>query len=382
MRSPLLDTPGAVAAVAPDDTVAAHYGDPYAEQRALADGRALVDRSNREVVRISGPDRLSWLNSLSSQKLDDLAPGTLSQTLLLDPQGRVEHHLTLVDDGDAVWAHVEPGTATALVAFLEKMRFMLRVEVADMTSDYAVVSVAAPDPSRISSPPEAAEAPAEPGAAPVSISGSIVMGGDRLVPRERLAGLAGETGLRLAGLWAFEALRIEAYVPRLGFETDHKTIPHEVGWIGGAVHLAKGCYRGQETVARVHNLGHPPRRLVFLHLDGSVDTLPPHGAPITLDSASSHPEPPHAVETGIVLESPSTTAAAGEGQETAVQIGFVGSSARHYELGPIALAVVKRTVPVDAQLLAGGVAATQEVIVPPDAGRNVQIDPGLRRRIR
>ncbi|MEN3537475.1 folate-binding protein [Microbispora sp. ZYX-F-249] len=355
MRSPLLDTHGAVAAQAPDETVAAHYGDPFAEQRALAGGRALVDRSNREVVRISGPDRLSWLNDLSSQRLDTLPPDTPTQTLLLDPQGRVEHHLTLVDDGEAVWAHVEPGTSAELVAFLEKMRFMLRVEIADVTADYAVVSVAPPGPAGSTA------------ATGVTVEGAVAMGGDALVPRERLGGLPDELGLRPAGLWAYEALRIAAYVPRLGFETDHKTIPHEVGWIEAAVHLSKGCYRGQETVARVHNLGHPPRRLVFLHLDGSVDELPPHGAPVTLG-----------VGTPIEAE----PEAAVEGSAEPGQIGFVGSSARHFELGPIALAVVKRTVPVDIDLLAGGVAASQEVVVPPDAGRNVKIDPALRRRIR
>ncbi|MEV7966574.1 folate-binding protein [Sphaerisporangium sp. NPDC088356] len=353
MRSPLLDTPGAVAAETPDDTVAAHYGRLYAEQHALAAGEALVDRSNREVVQISGPDRLSWLNDLSSQKLDTLAPGTPTQTLLLDAQGRLEHHLTLVDDGQSVWAHVEPGTSAALVAFLEKMRFMLRVEVADVTAAYAVVTVLAPG--------------AGDGAARPAPEGVIAIGGDLLVPRERLGGFAEELGLSLAGLWAYEALRIEAHMPRAGFETDHKTIPHEVGWIGSAVHLAKGCYRGQETVARVHNLGHPPRRLVFLHLDGSVDTLPHHGAPVTLGVGSPREGDPEA---------------AVEGSAEPGQVGFVGSSARHHELGPIALAVVKRTVPVDISLLAGGVAAGQEVIVPPDAGRNVTIDPSLRRRIR
>ncbi|MBP2704988.1 folate-binding protein YgfZ [Microbispora sp. RL4-1S] len=360
MRSPLLDTPGAVAGQTPDDSVAAHYGDPYAEQRALVRGEALVDRSNREVVRITGADRLSWLNSLSSQKLDALTPGTPTQTLLLDPQGRVEHHLTLVDDGEAVWAHVEPGTAGSLVAFLDKMRFMLRVEVADVTSAYAVVTVAAPV--------------ASPDGPPVRLTppdGAVAVGGDLIVPRERLASLPEELGLRPAGLWAYEALRIAAHLPRLGFETDHKTIPHEVGWIGEAVHLSKGCYRGQETVARVHNLGHPPRRLVFLHLDGSVDVLPPHGAPVTLGPGSPARAVPDGPEQGPE-----------EGAAEPGRIGFVGSSARHYELGPIALAVVKRTVPVDAGLLAGGVAAAQEVVVPPDAGRNVAIDPALRRRVR
>lgn len=312
MRSPLLDLPGAVAAEAPDADVAAHYGDLFAEQRALLKGEAVVDRSNREIVRISGADRLKWLNDLTSQKLDLLQPGVWTQTLVLDLQGRVEHHLTLIDDGEAVLAHVEPGAAAALIDYLDRMRFMLRVEVS-LVEDLAVLSTADEDV---------------------------------LVPR---AELADHLGKPLAGLWAYEALRIEGHRPRLGLDTDHKTIPHEVGWIGEAVHLTKGCYRGQETVARVHNLGHPPRRLVFLHLDGSVDTLPPHNAPVVLD-----------------------------GQE----VGFVGSSARHHELGPIALALVKRTVPVDAPLLAGGVAAGQEVIVPPDAGRNVAIDPALRRRIR
>ncbi|MEO3892502.1 folate-binding protein [Nonomuraea sp. B5E05] len=312
MRSPLLDLPGAVAADAPDSDVAAHYGDLFAEQRALAKGEAVVDRSNREVIRVSGADRLKWLNDLTSQKLDALTPGEWTQTLDLDLQGRVQHHLTLVDDGESVLAHVDPGTAQSLIDYLDRMRFMLRVEVSRV-DDLAVLSTADED---------------------------------FLVPR---AELPEHLGRPVAGLWAYEALRIEAGRPRLGFETDHKTIPHEVGWIGAAVHLTKGCYRGQETVARVHNLGHPPRRLVFLHLDGSVDTLPPHGAPVIFESQ---------------------------------EIGVVGTAARHHELGPIALAVVKRTVPVDAPLLAGGVAATQEVIVPPDAGRNVSIDPSLRRRIR
>ncbi|TDD12998.1 YgfZ/GcvT domain-containing protein [Nonomuraea diastatica] len=312
MRSPLLDLPGAVAADAPDSDVAAHYGDLFAEQRALAKGEAVVDRSNREVIRVSGADRLKWLNDLTSQKLDALTPGEWTQTLDLDLQGRVQHHLTLVDDGESVLAHVEPGTAQSLIDYLDRMRFMLRVEVSRV-DDLAVLSTA---------------------------------GEDFLVPR---AELHEHLGRPVAGLWAYEALRIEAGRPRLGFETDHKTIPHEVGWVGAAVHLTKGCYRGQETVARVHNLGHPPRRLVFLHLDGSVDTLPPHGAPVIFESQ---------------------------------EIGVVGTAARHHELGPIALAVVKRSVPVDASLLAGGVAATQEVIVPPDAGRNVTIDPSLRRRIR
>lgn len=262
----------------PDAGAPWHYGDPYAEQRALAAGDAAVDLSHRPVVRIAGPDRLTWLHSLTSQHLSELPPGQWSQALILSPHGHVEHHLALIDDGAAVLAHVEPGTVEALLKYLAMMVFWSKVEITDASADYAVLRSAS---------------------------------GDELVPRGELAARMGAFD-RPAGLWAAEALRVEAGEPRLGFETDHRTIPAEVGWIGSAVHLDKGCYRGQETVARVHNLGRPPRRLVQLHLDGSDAGLPAHGDQVM-------------------------------GAEDRV-VGFVGTAARHYELGPIALALVKRTV--------------------------------------
>jgi folate-binding protein YgfZ len=340
MDSPLLSAPGAVPGEAPDAGVAAHYGNPYAEQRALAAGTGMTDRSHRGVVRITGPDRLSWLHSLTTQDLEHLAPGQTAEALILSPQGHIEHHLTLTDDGDALWAHVEPGTAGTLLAFLESMRFMLRVEPADVTDDYAVLTVTRALPA--DSLPEGVSA---------ALRGAV--GTDLLVARPHLQAAAtkfADAGLTLAGMQAYEALRIAARRPRLGLDTDHRTLPHEVGWIESAVHLNKGCYRGQETVARVHNLGHPPRRLVFLHLDGSEDRLPGHGDPVQLEDAV---------------------------------VGFVGSAARHYELGPIGLALIKRTTPVDATLQAAGLPAAQEVVVPPDAGANVKVTlkrrPGLVR---
>ncbi len=332
--SELLKIEGAVAASGVDQGVAAHYGDPMREQRALEGAAGFVDRSNRGVLTITGPDRLSWLHSLTTQQLEKLAAGSSAQALILSPTGHIEHHLTLTDDGSTSWIHVEPGTAPALLSFLTSMRFMLRVEVADVSSRYAVLSVLGPRAGDLAAELDGMAARVEPGS-----FGSI----DLIVARDLLAGAAGELARRgavPAGMWAFEALRIAAHVPRFGLDTDHRTIPHEVGWIGTAVHLNKGCYRGQETVARVHNLGHPPRRLVFLDLDGSVDRLPAHGDPVELDGA---------------------------------KVGFTGSAARHYEQGPIGLALVKRTVPVAATLLAGGVAASQEVIVPPDAGANVKV---------
>ncbi|HUK70454.1 MAG TPA: glycine cleavage T C-terminal barrel domain-containing protein [Streptosporangiaceae bacterium] len=348
MDTPLLRSPGAVAADEPDSSVAAHYGEPFAEQRALTGGAGLVDRSNRGVVRITGPDRLSWLHSLTTQHLERLAPDTATQALVLSPNGHVEHHLTLVDDGTAVWAHVEPGMAAGLVSFLDSMRFMLRVEAADVSGQFAVLTLKGPRAGDLA--PEAAATLRQP------------FGIDLIVMRDQLETLAaqltgprgtghgatgqgatgqGDSGARLAGMWAFEALRIAAHQPRFGLDTDHRTIPHEVGWIATAVHLDKGCYRGQETVARVHNLGHPPRRLVMLHLDGSADRLPSHGDPVELDG---------------------------------VAVGFVGSAARHFELGPIALALVKRTTPVTADFLAAGIAAAQEVVVSPDEGAKVKVN--------
>jgi len=340
----MLDIDGAVEATKPDEGVAAHYGDPAREQRAMAEGTVLVDRSNRGVVKITGPDRLGWLHNLTSQHLERLAPGTTTQALILNQQGHIEHHLTLTDDGTATWAHVEPGTTAALADYLNSMRFMLRVEVADLTADIAVLTLAGPisrDFAR-TIPGDSAPFPPEETGVEASMTGSF---GERdfLVPRERIAEVAAKLGLPVAGMWAFEAARIAARVPRPGLDTDHKTLPHEAGFIETAVHLNKGCYRGQETVARIHNLGHPPRRLVFLDLDGSDDRLPEHGAPLTLADGT--------------------------------QVGFAGSAARHFELGPIGLGLVKRSVPVDATLLADGIAAAQEVIVPPDAGANVKVGP-------
>jgi tRNA-modifying protein YgfZ len=321
MDSPLLAEPGAVPGTGPDAGVAAHYGDPYAEQRGIVAGWGVIDASHRGVIKITGQDRLSWLHSLTSQDTEHLVPGASAQALILDPQGHVEHELRLTDDGEAVWAHVEPGAAGPLLAFLTSMRFMLRVDPADVSDQYAVLTTIGPG------------RPAEGG---IAVADSFET--NVIVARADLAAevtARRSSGAVLAGTWAHEALRIAAGRARFGLDTDHRSIPHELGWIETAVHLSKGCYRGQETVARVHNLGHPPRRLVRLLLDGSEDRLPGHGDPVVLDGA---------------------------------QVGFTGSAARHYELGPVALALVKRTVPVDATLLADGIPAAQEVIVAPDAG--------------
>ncbi|MFF4537749.1 YgfZ/GcvT domain-containing protein [Streptomyces aureus] len=321
MKSPLLSLPGAVPAEGVDEGVAAHYGDLFREQRALADGVGFVDLSHRGVVTVTGDDRLAWLHLLLTQHVTDLPAGRATEALILSANGHIEHALYLVDDGTTVWMHTEPDTQEALVAYLESMKFFYRVEVADRTADFAVVELPAGSIAEVPAGVVVRETP---------------YGRDLFLPRADLESFA-ETAGPPAGLLAHEALRVEQHRPRLGFETDHRTIPHELGWIGTAVHLQKGCYRGQETVARVQNLGKPPRRLVFLHLDGSEVVLPPHGTELRL--ADEDP--------------------AGR------KIGFITTSVRHHELGPIALALVKRNVPVDAPLMADSTAAAQEVVVEP-----------------
>ncbi len=324
-----------------------HFGDPLREQRMLVAGRATVDISNRGVVTVSGPDRLTWLHSLTTQGLDRLAPGETSLALILSPHGHVEHELHVVDDGEVTWLIVPPGTAASLVDYLRSMQFMLRVEVTDRSDDFGVVwePVWEPAPGEVTwlVPPDFAgqghvDAGADRGGDASKYVGprpAPFAGREVVVARAELLERLGAADSR-AGSWALEALRIAAGVPRLGLETDHRTLPHEVGWIGPGVHLSKGCYRGQEAVARVHNLGHPPRRLVLLHLDGSDERLPAHGDPV------------------VVAER---------------EVGWIGSAAWHHELGPVATAIVKRSTPVDAEVTVrsaeGDIPGTQETVVLP-----------------
>jgi len=350
--SPLLARHGAVAGSGPDAGVAFHYGDPTAEARALRAGGAVVDLSQYGVVRVAGPDRLTWLNSITSQNLLELAPATSTELLVLSPQGHIEHAAGVVDDGEATWLITEGSHAPTLTAWLDRMKFMLRVEITDETARWAVLG----------EPVGAEGGPGEPvtwrDPWPHTAPGGTRYGPDDaahpglarpwrlvLVPRAGLEAAVVEreaAGWRLAGTWASEAARIEAWRPRLGRDVDDRSIPHELDWLRTAVHLSKGCYRGQESVARVHNLGRPPRRLVLLHLDGSGHLLPVGGARV------------------LAGERP---------------VGVVTSVARHDELGPVALAVLKRSAPIDVDLdvecEGGAVAARQEVIVP---GEGVSVD--------
>jgi len=313
-----------------DALVPWHYGDPFREQRQLIAGIGRVDLSHREVVKVIGPDRHEWLHALFTQHL--LEPFTSTEALSLSPNGHIEHDVHIVDDGTATWMIMEHGNAEALTVYLRKMKFRADVEISGESANFAVIGASghiqsdfpvwhSPSAYWTGDDSEVAYVPSRP--APWQVS-------ELIVPRDLLDQQLGDDR---AGTWAWEAHRIRAGVPRFGFETDHRTIPHELGLITPAVHLKKGCYRGQETVARVYNLGKPPRRLVQLQIDGSRNDLPTIGTPVFADG---------------------------------VEVGRLTSVVQDYESGPLGLAVVKRNVPLNTVLLVGDIAATQTPIVVAD----------------
>ena len=290
----------------PDKGAVWHFGEPVKEQRALEAGTAWADLSHFNIVAVTGEDRLKWLHDLTTQFVSDLQPGVWMPSLILDAQGHVEFQFNLVDDGTTTYLVLDPGYIEMLVEYLTKMKFMLRVDVRDASSEFVVLRA--------------------PGAAD-EIGGPFA-----LVPRAEVEDMKQTFGgvATQVGTWALDAERVAKGRPRIGFETDHKSIPNELGVLNTAVHMKKGCYRGQETVAKIFNLGNPPRRLVMLHLDGSDVGFPATGTKVEND--------------GVV-------------------VGFVGTVARHHELGTIALAIVKRNTPTDATLTIDGIPANQEVIV-------------------
>ena len=321
----------------PDAGTVWHYGDPLGEQRWAEHDAVVVDRSHRAVITLAGADRRSWLHSISTQHVAELPDGACTENLSLDGQGRVEDHWQQTELDGITYLDTEPWRGEPLLTYLKKMVFWSDVQPA--AADLAVLSLIGPklaSPDVLAAlgldrlPHEGTAVALEPAGAGFvrrmpTTPGQVEL--DLLVPRSdaeqwlhRLAG----AGVHRAGIWTYEALRVAARRPRLGVDTDERTIPHEVDWIGspgkGAVHLDKGCYRGQETVARVHNLGRPPRMLVLVHLDGSGER-PATDDPLLADGRT---------------------------------VGRLGTVVDHVDLGPIALALVKRGIPADTALITGG----------------------------
>lgn len=393
MSDAFLSLPGAVEALGANGVglgVPSHFGSPLVEQRALDAGDAIVSLSHRGIVTVAGEDRLNWLNSMTSQNVLSLEPGVSVETLLLDPQGHIEHAIRMVDDGERSWLLVDEGLKESLAAYLQRMRFALRVEVHDVSDEF--VALLAFDGGKVlptlrSSGLVVCEwrdpwATVQPGGAQYAHAGQSDTNTSHgshgwsaihlIINRTDVSAVAAMVSagdFSAAGLMSLDALEVRAWRPSQHSDVDIRAIPHEFDWLRTAVHLNKGCYRGQETVAKVHNLGHPPRRLTLLHLDGSDGELPRPGALVFMSGTSA--------------------------DEQAKPVGRVTRSALHYEWGGIALALLKRGTPEDASLEVrlgddsddsdasrssiSVIAATQEVIVPSDAGktRNVARMPRI-----
>ena len=322
-----------------------HFGDPMIEQRKLSAGEAICLLDAQGVISVSGDDRLSWLHSLLSQNLKNLNPGDSAEALLLDPQGHIEQVIKVSDDGETTWLIVDKSQTENLLSWLQKMVFRMKVEITDRSESFATVGSVEPisEIGFVSNNHPLIWKDQWPG---------VVAGGyrysDRVVKHSWFEHLVTVDGIEktlsgkvLAGTMAADGIRVAAGRPKAQNEVDDRSLPHELDLLATAVHLSKGCYRGQESVAKVHNLGHPPRRLTFLHLDGSEHALPDVGDEVKV---------------------------AGDEKTR----GKITSVAQHFEMGPIALAVISRSVPEDAALEVSGkhgvIAATQEIIVPSTAG--------------
>lgn len=302
---------------------------PFVDQRDLVDGTAVV-RLDAAVVAVTGSDRASVLNATLSQSLVGLTPGDSREALELDGNGRIVRILHVLERADDTVLIVPGARGEDVVAWLDKRVFMEDVTPTDISASFAVYGGAGGFGDTVWTDPWPAIQP-----------GGFTYGAE-LIPawtyRESLVPIDSEAPARVVDMSALDAIRAVAGRPGLA-EIDELALPHELDWLRTAVHLSKGCYTGQETVAKIHNVGHPPRRLVRLHLDGSDSVFAEAGDPVLHD---------------------------GE------QVGVVTTTGNHFEEGPVALARIKRTVPVDAALIVDRdghpLAANQEVIVPPTAG--------------
>ena len=389
-----------------------HFGNPLREQALLAQGQAWAWLS-RDVVEVSGADRLSYLTTVSTQVLTDLEnDGQSRQVLFLDANGHILYAALAVaalvpDSGEqSVLLLVDAGCGEGLAQLLNSRRFMLRVQAqvrpnwqvagaigdgvqklagvvenlvttwrdpwpgitpggstyftgtrhpgANYRAGGVVVALepgqTAPGQEQASGQEQAPGQEITPGQeiAPsqAAASGQEAAPGQEHALAPSQAPAAGELiqagDLTQVGELAWEALRIEAGLPRWVREVDARAIPNELDWLRTGVHLNKGCYPGQETIARTVNLGRPPRRLVQLQLAGWQGQLPEVGARVYLPAGDN--------PAGKV-------------------VGAITSVARHWELGNIALALVRRGVPAQAELAvdleAGYESASQELLVDP-----------------
>jgi folate-binding protein YgfZ len=298
-----------------------------AEYRALTEACGLVDRSERGKLALTGPEAKAFLQGQVTNDIESLVPGTGAYAAFLTHKGKMQGDLRILDTGDELLLDTERAALQGLFNMIRRYKLGMDVELHKRTVETGLLSLIGPEARRLAGAgalPDAehANAHAELGGRPVLLA--VTDGGvdvftaadDVAAVREALLA----AGAVPVGEDAAEVVRVERGRPRWGHELDDTVIPQEAGLNERAVSFTKGCYVGQETVARLHYRGKPNRHLRGLRL---AEPVAP-GTALTL------------------------------GERT---VGAVGSAVVSPRLGPIALAIVRREAGPGDTVDAGGVAA-------------------------
>jgi tRNA-modifying protein YgfZ len=230
---------------------------------ALREGRAIVDLSAWRKILVRGADAATWLNDILTAELSGLGPGEGRRTLLLSPTGRVRADLTVTTHRDGTLLVQDPIQGVSIRDALAPYVLSSDVGLEDVSNDLSLAAI-----------PEGASSGGEMNFRPSPLGhgvGVVTEGDSADVP-----------GLIAATPDDFDAYRIEQGVPRVGVDLGEESLPHEAP-LEGAIAQDKGCFLGQEAVARVRNLGHPPFVVAALRGPAEVD----RGDPVVADGAEA-----------------------------------------------------------------------------------------------
>jgi folate-binding protein YgfZ len=302
--------------------MAATIVEAAAADRLLTEEVGLVDRSERGKLALTGPQAKELLSGQVTNDIEALTAGTGCFAALLTNKGKMLADLRVIDTGAELWLDTERVALQALFDNLRRGAVGWQAELHKRTLQQALLSLVGPHAAQAVGGevgPEHANRAAQLGGADVLLIATD-LGIDVVCAAEHAERVRGALGVPVVPEAAAEVVRVESGRPRYGVDLDEGTIPQEAGLNERAVSFTKGCYVGQETVARLHYRGKPNRHLRGLRFSDAVPT----GTPLVLAER---------------------------------EVGRVGSSVVSPRLGPIGLALVRREAAVGDELVAGGTRA-------------------------
>jgi folate-binding protein YgfZ len=262
--------------------------DFLADYQALQDGAGLVDFGDRTLIEIAGDDRAKFLHNLCTNEIRKLAPGAGCEAFLTNVQGKIVAHVLVFSGPDSLVLETVPGQAEKILAHLDRYLIREKVELSNRSLDWSEWLLAGPK-----SEPLLTGLTGEPCPQPLWQSQKTqIAGHEVLVRRVDLAGPVGflldcrrpdaetlgqmiaRAGARRTGPQAFESRRIEAGFPSYGTDISDKNLPQELARDARAISFTKGCYLGQETVARIDALGHVNQTLVGVRFENGATVSP------------------------------------------------------------------------------------------------------------